>query len=120
MVTRRKVKLSYKIKLKKGDKVKVIAGKDKGKTGKILFVDRKSNRVIVEGVSMITKHQKPDRTHAQGAIVKKEAPIHVSNVMFLHNGKPTRIGFKVETDVKDGKKVTTKKRIAKSTGEVID
>ncbi len=108
------------MKLKRGDKVRVIAGKDKGKEGKILLVDKKANRVIVEGVFMISKHQKPGRGGQMGAIVKKEAPIHASNVMYLHNGKPTRIGFKVEKAEKDGKTYTTKKRIAKTTGDIID
>ena len=99
-------------KLKSGDKVVVIAGKDKGKEGKILVVDRKKARVIVEGVNMISKHQKPNAQNQQGGIIKKESFIDASNVMYLHNGKATRIGAKIE----NGKKV----RIAKSTGEAID
>ncbi len=101
------------LKIKKGDKVVVIAGKDKGKQGKILVVDKKKNRVIVEGVNMIQKHMKPNPLNQQGGIVKKENFIDASNVMYLVNGKPTRIGYKFN---KDGKKV----RIAKSTGETID
>ena len=100
------------MKLKTGDKVVVIAGKDKGKEGKILHVDRKNNRVIVEGVNMISKHTKPSMQNQQGGIVHQEGPIDISNVMYLHNGKPTRVGFKMDGD----KKV----RFAKSTGEVID
>lgn len=100
------------MKLKTGDKVVVIAGKDKGKEGKILHVDRKNNRVIVEGVNMISKHTKPSMQNQQGGIVKKESSIHASNVMYLHNGKATRLGAMI----KDGKKV----RVAKKTGEVID
>lgn len=100
------------MKLKTGDKVVVIAGKDKGKEGKILHVDRKNNRVIVEGVNMISKHTKPSMQNQQGGIVKKECSIHASNVMYLHNGKATRLGAMI----KDGKKV----RVAKKTGEVID
>ena len=100
------------MKLKTGDKVVVIAGKDKGKEGKILHVDRKNNRVIVEGVNMISKHTKPSMPNQQGGIVKKEGSIHASNVMYLHNGKATRLGAMI----KDGKKV----RVAKKTGEVID
>ena len=99
-------------KLKTGDKVVVIAGKDKGKEGKILVVDRKKGRVIVEGVNMISKHQKPNASNQQGVIIKKESFMDASNVMYLHNGKATRIGAKIE----NGKKV----RIAKSTGEAID
>ncbi len=100
------------MKLKTGDKVVVIAGKDKGKEGKILHVDRKNNRVIVEGVNMISKHTKPSMQHQAGGIMKKEGSIHASNVMYLHNGKATRLGAMI----KDGKKV----RVAKKTGEVID
>ena len=100
------------MKLKTGDKVVVIAGKDKGKEGKILHVDRKNNRVIVEGVNMISKHTNPSMQNPQGGIVKKEGSIHASNVMYLHNGKATRLGAMI----KDGKKV----RVAKKTGEVID
>jgi large subunit ribosomal protein L24 len=112
--------LSNKIKLKKGDKVKVIAGKDVNKEGKILVVDKKNNKIIVEGINICKKHQKPSRTNQGGGIIKKEAPLAVSNVMYLHKGKPTRIGYKIEVLEKDGKKVISKQRIAKSTGEVID
>lgn len=100
------------MKIKKGDTVKVIAGKDKGKEGKVLSVDIKNNRVIVEGINMITKHAKPSMANQQGGIINKEAPIDMSNVMYVLNGKATRIGFQVV----DGKKV----RVAKATGEVID
>ena len=100
------------MKLKTGDKVVVIAGKEKGKEGKILHVDRKNNRVIVEGVNMVSKHTKPSMQNQQGGIVKKEGSIHASNVMYLHNGKATRLA----TMIKDGKKV----RVAKKPGEVID
>ena len=100
------------LKLKSGDKVVVTTGKDKGKQGKILAVDIKNNRVLVEGVNMISKHTKPNAKNQQGGIVKRESYIHVSNVMYLHNGKATRLGAMI----KDGKKV----RIAKKTGEVID
>lgn len=104
------------MKIKKGDKVVVIAGKDKDKQGKVLLTDRKKERVIVEGVNQIKKHQKPNNINHQGGIITKEAPIHVSNVMYLHNGKPVRLGYKVEKV--DGKNV--KKRIVKKTGEIID
>jgi large subunit ribosomal protein L24 len=109
-----------KTKLKRGDMVSVIAGKDLGKEGKILAVDRAKNRVIVEGINIMTKHQKPNRTNQAGGITRIEAPIHTSNVMYLHKDKPTRLGYKVEVSEKDGKRVVTKKRYAKSTGEVID
>ena len=100
------------IKIKKGDTVKVIAGKDKDKEGKVVSVDQKNNKVVVEGVNMITKHSKPSASNPNGGIIQKEAPIDASNVMYVHNGKATRVGFKMEND----KKV----RFAKSTGEVID
>ena len=75
------------VKIKKGDTVKVIAGKDKDKEGKVLSVDAKKNKVIVEGINMITKHTKPNAQNQQGGIVNKEAPIDLSNVMYLHKGK---------------------------------
>jgi large subunit ribosomal protein L24 len=109
-----------KIKIKRGDKVVIIAGKDKDKKGKVLLVDRKNNRLIVEGCNMVTKHAKARSQGDQGGIVKKEAPLHASNVMYLHKDKPTRIGYKLETKEIDGKTVTIKKRVAKTTGEVID
>ncbi|MFG6383812.1 MAG: 50S ribosomal protein L24 [Lachnospiraceae bacterium] len=100
------------LKIKKGDLVKVIAGKDKDKEGKVIAINRKNNTVLVEGVNMITKHTKPSMQNQQGGIVHQEGPIDISNVMYVHKGKATRIGFKMDGD----KKV----RFAKSTGEVID
>ena len=99
-------------KIKKGDTVKVITGKDKDKEGKVIAVDTKNHRVLVEGVNMVTKHTKPSAANQQGGIVETEAYIAVSNVMYLHKGQPTRIGFKMDGD----KKV----RFAKKTGDVID
>ena len=84
------------MKIKKGDTVKVIAGKDKDKTGKVVSVDVKNNRVVVEGVNMITKHEKPSMSNQQGGIVNKEAPIDASNVMLVVKGVPTRVGIKVD------------------------
>ena len=98
------------MKIKKGDTVKVIAGKDKDKEGKVLAV--KDGKVLVEGVNMVTKHTKPSAANQQVGIVNKEAPIDASNVMLVVKGKATRVGFKMEGD----KKV----RVAKATGEVID
>ena len=98
------------MKIKKGDTVMIIAGKDKGKEGKVLAV--KDGKVLVEGVNMITKHQKPSAGSPQGGIVNKEAFLDASNVMFLFKGQPTRIGFKLDGD----KKV----RVAKKTGEAVD
>ena len=100
------------MKIKNGDTVKVIAGKDCNTEGKVISVDAKNGKVVVEGVNMVTKHAKPSQANPNGGIVQKEAPIDISNIMYVHNGKATRLGYKVE----DGKKV----RIAKSTGEVID
>jgi large subunit ribosomal protein L24 len=97
-------------KIKTGDTVRVIAGKDKGKEGKVLAV--KDGKVLVEGVNMVTKHQKPSAGSPQGGIVNKEAFLDVSNVMFLFKGQPTRVGFKLDGD----KKV----RVAKKTGEAVD
>lgn len=99
--------------VKKGDKVQVISGKDKGKQGVILEAFPKQNRVLVEGVNIVKKHSKPSQVNPQGGIVSQEAPVHVSNVMPLDpkTGTPTRVGSKVV----DGKKV----RVAKS-GEVLD
>ena len=97
-------------KIKTGDTVKVIAGKDKGKDGKVLAV--KDGKVLVEGVGMVTKHTKPSAANQQGGIVNKESYLDASNVMLLVGGKTTRVGFKMDGD----KKV----RVAKATGEVID
>lgn len=104
------------MKIKKGDTVKVIAGKYKDKEGKVIAVDHKGARVTVEGVGMVTKHEKPSQKNPNGGRVTVEAPIDISNVMYVHKGKPTRVGFKVE---EDGDKIK-KSRIAKSTGDVID
>ena len=100
------------MKIKKGDMVKVIAGKDKDKEGKVISVNQKDGTVLVEGVNMLTKHTKPSMANQNGGIIHQEGPVHISNVMYIHNGKATRIGFKMDGD----KKV----RVAKSTGEVID
>ena len=100
--------------IKTGDKVRVIAGKDKGKEGTISKVFNAKNRVIVKGVNMIKKHQKASQTNPQGGIIDIEAPIHASNVMLIDpsNNEPTRLGVRVE----DGHKV----RFSKKSGETID
>ena len=100
------------LKIKKGDTVKVIAGKDKDKEGKVIAVNQKDGKVVVEGVNMITKHAKPNASNPNGGIIHQEAPIDASNVMYIHKGKVTRVGIKMDGD----KKV----RYAKSTGDVID
>ena len=99
-------------KIKKGDTVKVIAGKSKGKEGKVLSIDHKNNKVVVEGANMVTKHEKPSMKNQNGGIVQQEAPFDLSNVMLVVGGKTTRVGFRVE----NGKKG----RFAKATGKTSD
>ena len=100
------------MKIKKGDMVKVIAGKDKDKEGKVIAVNKKDGKVLVEGVNMLTKHTKPSAANQNGGIVHQEGYIDASNVMLVFKGQATRVGFKMDGD----KKV----RFAKKTGEVID
>ena len=103
-----------KMHVKKGDTVLVLSGNDKGKQGKVMSVDLKSQRAIVEGVRIISKHTRPNAEHPQGGIIKQEAPIHISNLMVVDkSGKPTRIGHK--KDEKTGKSI----RYSKRTGEII-
>ena len=103
-----------KLHIKKNDTVVVLAGEDKGKTGKVLKVLVEKNRALVEGVNMVSKSTKPSAKNPQGGIVKQEAPIHISNLNLVDpkSGKATRVGIKV---TEDGKKV----RIAKKSGEEI-
>jgi len=103
-----------KLHIKKGDTVKVIAGNEKGSTGKVLMVDPKKQRALVEGVNMVSKHTKPSAGSPQGGIVKKEASVHVSNLMVMDaKGNPSRVGRKLDSDNK-------LVRYSKKTGEVID
>ncbi len=103
-----------KLHVKKGDLVMVVAGDDKGKQGRILEVQIEKQRAIVEGVNLVSKHTKPSAKNPQGGIIKKEAPIHVSNLMLIDStGKPTRIGRRI--DPKTNKKV----RYSKKSGEEI-
>jgi large subunit ribosomal protein L24 len=106
--------MATKLKIKKGDRVKVITGGSKGKVGDVLRVLPKQQRVVVSGVNMIKRHTKPSRTE-QGGIIEREAAIHVSNVALLDpkSDKPTKVGFKF---LEDGRKV----RIARASGETID
>lgn len=104
--------MQKKVHVKKGDTVKVIAGESKGQEGKVLKVLLTDNKALVEGVNMVSKHTKPNAQNTQGGIVKKEAPVHLSNLMVIDSdGNPTRIGRKLE----DGKLV----RYSKKSGEVI-
>ena len=106
--------MGAKLKIKKKDRVIVIAGRDKGKVGDVTAVMPKENRVVVSGVNMIARHTKPSQTNPQGGIVRKESPIHVSNVAHIDpkDNKPVRVGFKT---IKD-----RKVRVARRSGEVID
>jgi large subunit ribosomal protein L24 len=108
-----------KINLKKNDKVKVIAGNDKGSTGRILKIFKKTDRIIVEGVNLRKRHTKPNQSNAQGGIIEKEAPIHVSNVMIIDakTGKPSRLGGKLIVDEKTGKSKVV--RVSVKSGEMI-
>ena len=100
-----------KLKIKTGDTVKVIAGDHKGEEGKVVRVFIDKNRAIVEGVNMISKHTKPSAENPQGGIVKKEAPLHISNLMLVKNGEASRVGYRMEGD----KKV----RFSKKSNEVL-
>lgn len=106
--------MAQKFKIKKGDEVIVLTGRDKGKKGKVLGVLRAENRALVEGVNLVRRHQRQTATQ-QGGIVEKEAPIHISNLAHVDpkDGRPTRVGYRF---LEDGRKV----RYAKRSGEVID
>ena len=101
------------MKIKKGDTVQVITGNDVGKIGKVIKVFLNRGRVVVEGVNLVKKHARPTQEAPQGGIIEKEATIHISNVMMVAAGKPTRLGYKT---LEDGRKV----KFAKNTGEVIN
>ena len=106
--------MAAKFKIKKGDRVVVTTGRDKGKSGEVLAVKRDRNRVLVQGVNLVKRHQKPSQT-AQGGIIEKEASMHISNVAHIDpkTDQPTRVGYRL---LDDGRKV----RFAKGSGEVID
>ena len=101
------------MKIKKGDTVQIITGNDAGKTGRVIKVFLDKDRVVVEGASMVKKHARPTQDNPQGGIIEKEATIHISNVMLVASGKPTRVGYKT---LEDGRKV----KYAKTTGEIIN
>ncbi|HLT24428.1 MAG TPA: 50S ribosomal protein L24 [Ignavibacteria bacterium] len=107
-----------KTRLKKGDNVEVIAGNSRGATGKILFLNKEKGRVIVEGVNIMHRHTKPNQKNQQGGIIKREAPINISNVMLVcpKTNKPTRIGSEV---IKDENGKTKRMRVSKQSGEII-
>ncbi|MCL6493495.1 MAG: 50S ribosomal protein L24 [Ignavibacterium sp.] len=107
------------MKIKKNDTVMVIAGNDRGKTGKVLKVFPKESRVIVEGINLRKRHTKPSQRNPQGGILEKEAPIHISNVMIIDpkTNEPTRIGAKIILDEKTGKKKVA--RVSKASGEML-
>ena len=100
------------MKLRKGDTVEVITGKDKGKQGEIDHVYPKSNKIIVHGVNTASKHSKPSRANEQGGIIEKDLPFDASNVMFVHGGEKVRLGYKVNDD-------GTKVRIARPSGDEV-
>jgi len=101
------------MKIKKGDTVQVTTGNDAGKTGRVIKVYLDKDRVVVEGVNIVKKHARPTQDNPQGGIIEKESSIHISNIMLVVGGKPTRVGFK---SLENGKKV----KFAKSTGEMIN
>jgi large subunit ribosomal protein L24 len=101
------------MKIKKGDTVQVTTGNDAGKTGRVIKVYQDKDRVVVEGINIVKKHARPTQDNPQGGIIEKESSIHISNIMLVISGKPTRVGFK---SLENGKKV----KFAKSTGEVIN
>lgn len=103
------------MKIKQGDTVKVIAGKDKGKTGTILSVLKGTEQVVIEGVNVAKRHQKNRRTRSQGQIIEKSMPIHVSNVALMEGDKTVRVGYKMEGEGKDMKKV----RVSRASGKKI-
>ena len=101
------------MKVKKGDTVQVITGNDVGKIGRVIKVFLDRDRVVVEGVNLVKKHARPTQDNPQGGIIEKEATIHISNIMMVAGGKPTRVGYKT---LEDGRKV----KFAKTNGEVIN
>ena len=101
------------MKIKKGDTVQVITGNDEGKIGRVIKVFLNRDRVVIEGVNIVKKHARPTQDNPQGGIIEKEATIHISNIMMVAGGKPTRVGYKT---LEDGRKV----KFAKTTGEVIN
>lgn len=108
------------MKIKKGDKVRVISGEDRGKEGTVLKTYPKNDKVIVEGVNIIKKHAKPTQANPDGGILEYEAPIHASNIMIADKKGVSRVGYKTITETVKKKEVTRKVRVAKKSGEVLD
>ncbi len=108
------------MKIKKGDKVRVISGEARGKEGTVLRTFPKENRVLIEGVNIVKKHAKPTQANPDGGIIEFEAPIHASNVMIVDKQGVTRVGYKTITETVKKKEVTKKVRVAKKSGEVLD
>lgn len=111
--------MATKTRLKKGDNVMVLSGNSKGSTGKILFINREKGRVIVEGVNIMHRHTKPSQKNPQGGIVRREAPINISNVMLIcpKTNEPTRIGMEVIKDETTGKE--KRMRLSRKSGEIL-
>ena len=101
------------MKIRKGDTVQIVTGSETGETGRVIKVFHAKDKIIVEGINNVKKHARPTQENPQGGILEKEAAIHVSNVMLISGGKPTRVGYKI---LEDGRKV----KYAKTTGEVIN
>ena len=113
--------MAHAAKIRRDDEVVVISGKDRGKTGKVLRVDPKKERVTVEGVNIVKRHQRPvaNAPQIEAGVIEREGPIHISNVQLIDpkTKKPTRVGFREETIEKDGVKKTVRVRYAKKSGE---
>ena len=101
------------MKIKKGDTVQIIAGNEKGKNGRVIKIFPTKNKVVVEGINLVKKHSRPSQENPQGGILEKEAALHISNIMFIADGKPSRMGYKT---LEDGRKV----KYAKVNGEVVN
>ncbi len=108
-----------KTRFKKNDTVKIVSGNSRGTIGKLLFIDRKKGKVIVEGVNVISRHTKPNQKNPQGGIVKREAPINITNIMLMcpKTNQPTRLGMNIITDEKTGR--TTRMRLSRKSGEIL-
>jgi len=118
MPRRKQLRIDFKIRLKKDDQVKVIAGRDKGKTGRVISIDRKHGTILIEGVSMVKRHTRPNpQRQIKGGIAERESSIALSNVMILTSGGvPSRIGYKIEGEGASARRL----RIARKTEEQLD